>query len=78
MLRGSHSQLRGVVVRWATGDDAIVLNTLTPILDSSGSLQYYLVIIALNIAILCISRYGGVSPKLACSAQAYLLCIRFL
>jgi hypothetical protein len=72
MLRGSHSQLREIVIRYATGGDPISMFIKTnSSLCSSGSLHYYLMIIALDVAVLCILHYGGVSPNLACIAHTH-------
>jgi len=53
VLRGSHSQLREIVIR--------------------GSLRYYLIIIALDAAVLCIFKYGG--TDLGLSATSFVLYI---
>jgi hypothetical protein len=72
VLRGSHSKLREIVIRYATGDDPISMHIRTnSSLCSSGSLQYYLIIIALNVAVLCIFQYSSVSPNLVYTAHTH-------
>ena len=72
ILRGSHSQLREIVIRSATNNDAVSM-VQTPIRHSSGSLQYYLTIIALDIVVVCIWRYADVSSNHAYRCHSYLI-----
>jgi hypothetical protein len=72
VLRGSHSQLREIVIRYVIGGDPISMHIKSNSPScSSGSLQYYLIIIALDVAVLCIFKYGGVSPNLEYTAYTH-------